>query len=157
MGSHLGQIEEVQLPTLKNKSVDHRAGDMIGTKGLPTSLEKLEATFKGTGFFKEFYTLCANPLKLVTLQVRANLQQFGGQGLEAEVPVIVYLKGWFPERKIGTLKNQDPAKPEYKMEVSYYKLVVDGEDLDEVDIDNHIWKVDGEDLLATFRTNLGLA
>jgi P2 family phage contractile tail tube protein len=153
----LGQFEEVTLPEIKNKSVDHRAGDMIGTRTLPTSLEKMEATLKGTGLYEDFYILIADPDQMVSLQVRANLKKFDGQGLAAEVPVVVYLKGWFPSRKAGTLKNQDPAKPEYKMELSYYKLVVDGAELEEVDVDNHIHRVNGVDLLAQFRSNLGLS
>jgi len=41
--------------------------------------------------------------------------------------------------------------------VSAMELTVDGRQLKKIDIDNYIWQVDGVDLLADFRANLGIS
>ena len=55
------------------------------------------------------------------------------------------------------LKQGEGANSEYKMEVIAVKLVVDGREIRDIDIDNYIWRVNGIDLLEEFRKNLGIA
>jgi len=154
--SFLGQFAEVTFPELKHKMIEHKGGDMIGTKRVPTSLEAMEATFKANGFYEDFNILTANPNAVISLQVRGNQRIMDGTGVQADVPVVLYLRGTFSDRKLGSFKQGDGTQPEYKMEVSYYRLVVNGVDQEEVDIDNSIHVVGGVDLLAQFRDNLGL-
>ena len=121
------------------------------------SLDPMEATFKATGFNSNFDAMASSPYTEIGLQIRANLCVARGQGKAEGKPVKMELKGWFSSAKVGSFKQGEGAACEYKMEVIAMKLEVDGRELKEVDIDNHIWKVDGVDLLADFRKNLGIA
>jgi P2 family phage contractile tail tube protein len=157
-GALFGKFDEITVPEVKIKTQEQKATDMIGTRRLPgLSLDPLEATFKAQGFNTDFHALTANPFSEVGLQVRSNQLTARGQGRAACAAVKLELKGWFSSAKEGALKQGEGAQCEYKMEVHAMKLTVDGRDVKEIDVDNYIWKVDGKDLLADFRKNLGIA
>lgn len=155
-GSFLGAVASVMLPEVKHKTIEHKAGDLIGTPKLPGALEALQATVKMNGLYEDFHALTGNPNTTVRLMVRANQKVRTGAGSTVDEPVIVYLRGWFSSRKVGELKSSEGTNPEYMMEVSYYRLSVAGVDVEEVDIENSVHRVNGTDLLATFRANLGI-
>jgi P2 family phage contractile tail tube protein len=157
-GAMYGKFDEITVPEIKAKAQENKPTDGIGTRRLPgISLEPLEATFKAQGFNPDFHALTANPFKEVGLQVRSNRLTARGVGKADAVPVRLDLKGWFSSAKEGAFKQGEGAQCEYKMEVTALKLVVDGREIKEIDIDNYIWKVDGQDLLADIRKNLGIS
>jgi P2 family phage contractile tail tube protein len=157
-GAMYGKFDEITVPEIKNKIQENKPTDGIGTRRLPgISLDPMEATFKATGFNPDFHAMAAVPFKEVGLQIRANLLTARGQGQAAGKAVKMELKGWFSSSKEGAFKQGEGAQCEYKMEVIAMKLEVDGREIKEVDIDNYIWRVDGVDLLADFRKNLGIA
>jgi len=41
------------------------------------------------------------------------------------------------------------------MSVNYAKLIVDGEEIFEIDVLENIYKVEGVDILETYRNNIG--
>lgn len=153
---YIGQFAEVTFPVLKHKMIEHKAGDMLGVKRVATAMEAMTSTLKSAGFYEDFNFLTADPNQLVSLQVRGNQRVLDGTGVVVDVPVVLYMRGTFSERKLGSFKQGEGAMPEYTMEVSYYKLVINGVDQEEVDVDNSIHKVGGVDLLAQFRDNLGI-
>ena len=52
-------------------------------------------------------------------------------------------------------KPQDNAEYETTMSVNYAKLIVDGEEIFEIDVLENIYKVEGVDILETYRNNIG--
>jgi P2 family phage contractile tail tube protein len=157
-GALYGKFDEITVPEVKVKTQEQKATDMIGTRRLPgISLDPLEATFKAQGFNTDFHALTANPFNEIGLQVRSNQLTARGQGRATCAAVKLELRGWFSSAKEGALKQGEGAQCEYKLEVHALKLTVDGREIKEIDIDNYVWKVDGEDLLADFRKNLGIA
>jgi hypothetical protein len=156
-GSYLGAMASITLPDVKHKAIEHKAGDLIGTPKLPGAMEPLTAVIKMNGMYEDFHALTANPNKTVSLMVRANQKSRDGYGNTTDEPVAVYLRGWFSGRKVGELKSSEGSNPEYTMEVTYYRLVVNSADVEEVDIENSIHRVGGEDILAAFRANLGIS
>lgn len=150
-----GMFTEVTVPEVKHKANEHKAGDMIGTRRVSGPLEAMECTLKSDGFYPEMHGLFSDPDAELKIQVRANLKRYAG-GRSVDVPVSMDLVGWCSNNKVGTLQAQDYAKPEYKIEVHYFALRVDGVEIQAVDIDNHIHRVSGKDLLAQFRSNLGV-
>jgi P2 family phage contractile tail tube protein len=157
-GALFGKFDEITVPEVKIKTQEQKATDMIGTRRLPgISLDPLEATFKAQGFNPDFHALTANPFKEIGLQIRSNLLRARGQGIAGSAAVQLNLSGWFSSAKEGVLKQGEGAQCEYKMEVHAFKLTVDGREIKEVDIDNYIWRVDGKDILADVRKNLGLS
>jgi len=156
-GAMYGKFEEITVPEVKNKVQESKPTDAIGTRRLPgLSLDPMEVTFKAVGFKADFHAMASNPYEEVSLQIRSNLMTAGG-GKAQHKPVRMDLRGWFSSAKEGALKQGEGASCEYKMEVHAMKLVVDGKDIKEIDIDNYIWRVNGADLLAAFRANLGIA
>jgi P2 family phage contractile tail tube protein len=154
--SHVGKFSEVTVPEVKHKAQDHKSGDMIGTRRVSGPLEAMECTLKADGFYPDFHIQACDPDTELKLQVRCNLKTYSG-GKAQDVPVSMDLVCWCSSNKVGTLQSQDYAKPEYKMEVSYFCLTVDGAEVQCIDVDNAVHRVNGEDLLAQFRTNLGLS
>jgi P2 family phage contractile tail tube protein len=157
-GAMYGKFDEITVPEIKNKAQENKPTDGIGTRRLPgLSIDPMEATFKAQGFNTDFHAMAANPYKEVGLQVRSNrvVTRNGGK-LDAE-GVRLDLRGWFSSAKEGSFKQGEGAQCEYKMEVTALKLVVDGREIKEIDIDNYIWKVNGEDIIADIRANLGIS
>ena len=154
-GPFVGQFAEVTVPEIKHKALEHKTGDMIGTRRVPGPMEAMECTLKPDGFYPLFHASMSDPDRMVRLQVRCNLKVSEG-GKTSNVAVRMDIAGWCSADKVGTLQAQDYAKPEYKLEVHYFSLLVEGIEIQTIDIDNHIHRVNGRDLLAEFRSNLGV-
>lgn len=153
--SFLGRAEEVELPNIKHKMVEHKALGMVGTIEAWSGIEKMEAKFKWSSFYKEILGKAANPFKAVSVQVRGSLETYTPAGRVSEVPVVVFLTGQFDSIPAGNYKQHDNVEITNGMTVSYCKIVVDGSTVVEFDAFANIYKADGEDLLATYRANIG--
>ena len=155
--SLLGQAEEVKLPDMASKMSEHKALGMVAGMELFAGIEKMVAEFKWSSYFADTMVATANPFNAVDMQVRSSLRTFGGSGeVTSETPVVVYLKGTFTQSGTGTFKQHDPTDIPSKMSVKYMRQVVNGREILEIDVMNNIFKVDGVDLLETYRTNLGI-
>lgn len=154
--SLLGRAEEITLPDVKYKESDHKALGMFGEMGFTSGMEKLTAKIKWNSFYPEVLKKTANPFKAIKLQVRGNMEIYEGADRVNQVPVVVYLTVRSKGTPLGTFKAQDNVEGETEFSVSYYKQDIAGETITEVDVEANIWMVDGEDLLATYRTNLGI-
>lgn len=154
--SYLGKVKEVTLPEIKQKMNEQKALGMFGTKKVPAGFEAMEAKLKWAAWLPEIIKKAANPFVQVDMQIRGNYEVFGAFGIEAEKPAICYLKGTFENIPLGTIQPNEGIEVETSLSVSYIKMVVDGQELFEIDIDNNIYVVDGVDLLQQFRANLGV-
>jgi hypothetical protein len=105
--------------------------------------------------YPEVLKKAANPFKAVQVQARASLETYNSMGKLAEVPAVAYLIGTFKEFPLGNFKPQDNAEYETTMSVNYAKLIVGGEEIFEIDVLENIYKVEGVDILETYRNNIG--
>lgn len=153
--SFLGRAEEVTLPKVQAKMVEHKALGMFGVIETAAGIEKMEAKIKWSSLYPEVIGEAANPYKSVSIQVRASLETHDSTGRIAEVPVVAFMTAQFKQFPGVGFKHQDNAEVETELTVSYYKLTIDGKDYIEVDAFANIWKVEGEDILAQYRTNIG--
>lgn len=151
----LGRAEEIQLPQIKHKMVEHKALGMVGSAEFFAGIDKLESKIKWNSLYTEVLKKAANPFKSVQIQARASLETYNSMGKLAEVPAIAYISGTFKEFPLGTFKPQDNAEYETTMSVNYAKLVVAGEEIFEIDVLENIYKVGGIDVLAVYRANIG--
>ena len=151
----LGRAEEIQLPQIKHKMADHKALGMVGSAEFFAGIDKLECKIKWNSLYTEVLKKAANPFVAVQIQARASLETYNNMGKLAEVPAIAYISGTFKEFPLGTLKPQENAEYETTMSVNYAKLIVAGEEIFEIDVLENIYKVDGVDVLTTFRLNTG--
>lgn len=151
----LGRAEEIQLPQIKHKMADHKALGMAGSAEFFAGIDKLECKIKWNALYPEVLKKAANPFLAVQIQARASLETYNNMGRLAEVPAVAYVSGTFKEFPLGNLKPQENAEYETTMSVNYAKLVVDGDEIFEIDVLENIYKVDGVDVLSTYRINIG--
>lgn len=153
--SFLGKAEEIKLPDVAVSMVEHKALGLVGKVELPSGIEKMEATIKWNSLYDEVLKKAANPYQPVQLQARFSLETYAGGGRIKEVPGVVFLTGTFKKFPLGGFKQHDNVEAETALNITYIRLVVDGKDIVEVDALANIYKVDGVDLLAQYRQNVG--
>jgi uncharacterized protein len=152
----LGRCEEASLPEIKWMTDKHKALGLIAQNEYPTQMEGMKAKFKWSSLYPEVFALVADPTKMLRLQVYGSIQVYTGVQLTAEIPVVCFLRGWFNSQKTGDYKAGANVETESEMSVVYYKMVVDGATVLEVDTEANVYAVNGDDKLATLRANLGL-
>lgn len=154
--SLLGIASEFTLPDIVMITEDHQGLGMIGKLEIPTgSIDKLSAKVKWQAFYPDIYAQGANPFTARKLQMRASVNTHAAGGLIAETPLVVVLTARWKKVPGGAYGAAKQPELESELSVSYMKITHDGVDLVELDVDNNVWKVNGEDILATYRKNLG--
>lgn len=152
----LGRAEEVKLPSVKNKTSDHKALGMFSEIKLPTGgLEPMECEYNWVSVYPEVSREISDPRKSVTMQVRATIEAYTSRGFTAEMPLVATITGPFTETGLGGFKQNESVKTTSKQAVWYYKLEIDGETVYEIDVFANIRKVAGADVLARFRQIVG--
>lgn len=154
--SLLGMAEEITLPELNGKMADHKALGMIGHLEFWAGLDKMEAKVKWNSFYPSVMRKSADPTKAVKLQVRSSLESFDSSGRTAQQSVVCYITGMFKKHPGGAFKQHDNVELENTLNVSYIKLEIAGSVIYEVDVLANIYRVDGVDIMATYRSNLGI-
>jgi hypothetical protein len=152
----LGRAEEVDLPDVKAKMADHKPLGLQGIMELPSGFDKMEASFKWNSYYPDVLSVIPNIYSTVSIQVRASVETWDPTGRSAESAMVVFLNGTFKEWSGGKFKQQDNVDLPSKMNVLYIKQVLNGQELYEIDILNNIYIVNGVDLLANYRANLGV-
>lgn len=152
-----GLASEVTCPTIAAIMSDYKALGMIGSVELFSGFDKLESTVKWTYPDNDAQKAFANFLKPLDIMVRSNRVEYEGGAITEEVPVVIYMRGNSKQFQGGTFKTKEDTELENTVSLTYFKLEVDGEEIIEVDVLNNIYKVDGVDLLATRRENLGIS
>lgn len=154
--SLLGRAEEVNLPNLDAKMVEHKALGMVGTADFFAGFNKLEASIKWNALYQDVLQQVNNPFRAMAIQVRASIESYDpAAGRTAEVPAIIYLRGTFKNFPTGIFKQHDNVEVSSMMSVNYMKMEINGQAVVEFDVLANIYKANGEDLLAQYRTNLG--
>lgn len=153
--NHCGKSDEVKLPDVVQKMIEHKGLGMIGTIELPSGLDKMAMTIKWSSMYKDVMKAEGNPYAANSLQLRGSLETWGAAGRSSEVPVVAFVKGTFKKFPGGVFKMGENVERESEMAVSYFKLTVAGEDIIEVDFFANIYKVGGVDVVAKFNQNLG--
>lgn len=151
--SWLGLCPEVDLPELARKLDEYRGGGMEGPVAVDMGQEKLEAGFT-TGFDGRIFR------KYAATKADAILLRFAGSWQRDDVgdvsAVEVVMRGRIAKIEALNAKAGDDSPVKVKMALTYYKLVMDGETLIEIDLLNFIHNVNGEDMLAAHRSALGI-
>lgn len=153
--SLLGRGEEVSLPDIKFKKAEHKALGMIGSPEFFAGIDKMEAKIKWNSFYDDVLKKFANPFKSLSLQVRASVEEHGVPGRISEKPLVAFITCQSSNFPGGNFKQHDNVELESNLTVTYYKLVIDGKDIVEIDIMSNIYKVEGVDMLANYRANIG--
>ena len=154
-GNFIGRAKEVQVPEAAYKFVDHEALGMVGMTELFAGIEKMECTVQWNAPYADALKKLTNPNQPVLMQVRANMRESNSAGLVGEVPVICTMSVVAKNIPGFNFKQHENVELETKLNVTYYKLEIDGEAVTEIDVLANIFKVDGVDLLANYKRNIG--
>lgn len=151
----VGRASQIVLPNITAVTEEHKALGMPGSVEFLMGLAKLEAKIKWEGFYAE-YIATSDFMTAHKLQVRANVQTFGPGGLEEEKPLVVKMTGTFKDKPLGTFAPQTSVNFEDAIALTYIEQSLDGKELLAYDPVRAIWRVNGKDMLAKYRANLGI-
>jgi uncharacterized protein len=151
----LARASEITLPNIKDVMADHKGLGMFGKAQVPSGIDMMEMTIKWVAPNRDVMVAFSDPRQAPILQCRGSLETHNSAGLLSEVPVVAEFVGRRMEHNLGSAKKNEPVEPETKLAVTYYKLTIDGEEIMEIDVLENIYKVDGVDILATYRRNVG--
>lgn len=154
--SLLGRAEEVSLPVIKQIMAEHKALGMNGKFELPAGVDKLEARIKWNSFYYDVLVKAGNPNQAVQLQARSSMKVHTSTGVVAEQPVVVHMTASFKDLPTGNFKQHDNVELESNLNVTYCKLVINNVEVVEIDVLANVHKVNGVDVLAQYRANLGI-
>lgn len=152
--SHLGIATEVTLPKMARKMEGFRAAGMDGEVDVDMGQEKIELEYTLGGVV----ALAIGGFGLTTHD--GKLVRFAG-AYQADdtgqvIPVEIVVRGRHQEIDMGNAKPGADTEHKYKMSCSYYKLIVNGREVIEIDIVNMVFRVNGVDRLAAQRAAIGL-
>jgi P2 family phage contractile tail tube protein len=152
----LGTAKEIELPEAAFKFADHEALGMVGMTEFFAGLEKMESKITWNSFYPESTAFVYNPTQPRSFQVRASLEKFEAGGRTAEDSFVVYLTAAFKNAPAGKFAQHENVDFESNLAVYYMKIEVNSEEQVEIDLLSNIYRVAGVDIMANYRTNLGI-
>ena len=153
--SLVGTVKEIELPEIEWDSVDHETIALFGTPQYAGKLQGMETTITWTGYSPELAAAAANPYQGIKLQLRGNFGEYKADGKSADKALKIDLGGRVLMNGVGTYSPGEFER-ETKLAVDYIKETWDGTALYEISINPPIYRVNGKDILAGMRKNLGL-
>lgn len=151
-----GSVSEMDLPEITAAMQDHNVLGLNGKVELPTGLDKMEATLRFNSIYPEFAGKLADVFTSRTIQIRSSQDVFSGASRTEERPFVCFLRGTPKAQALGNFAQNSFEGNEVTLNVTYIKLVINRVEIMEIDVLNNIYKVNGKDLLAQYRANLGL-
>ncbi|BAA36250.1 phage major tail tube protein [Pseudomonas aeruginosa] len=155
-GSYQGVVKSCTLPPLARKMEAFRGGGMNGPVKADLGFDddgiQFEWTLGGLDLtaLKQYGAVSANG---VMLRFAGSFQQ-DDTGEVTSVEIVV--RGRHETIEMGDAQPGEDTEHKITTTCSYYKLVVNGEEVIEIDLLNFVEKVNGKDLLEAQRKAIGL-
>lgn len=152
--SQIGTANEVALTKLTRKLEEFRAAGMNGPVSADLGMEKMEIEHTYGGFMREVYAQWgATRVDGILLRFAGAYQRDDTGDVDA---VEIVVRGRHSEIDAGNAKAGDDTTFKVTSQLSYYKLVINGATVVEIDLLNMIEIIDGVDMLAAHRAAIGL-
>lgn len=152
--NYMGEIPEVTLPKLTRQLEEYRSGGMGLPIKLDLGMEALSAELKAAGYIAELLSgFGAAEVDATMLRFAGALQSDDTGGVQA---LEVVMRGRIGEVDMGTAKAGEVTEITYSYELAYYKLVLNGAVLIEIDAANMVETVNGVDRKSAVRAALGV-
>lgn len=148
--SYAGRVLEGQLPELKMTTADHRGGGMDGTIAVDMGLEKMQANITLADWIPELIKMSGTNQRMTFRPGAMGQHDFSADSYVAT------LGGWFSVVNFADLKPGNDAPLKLTFEVDYYRLLKDGDELFEIDIEAGKRVIGGTDQLAGIRAAMGI-
>lgn len=150
---YAGQIEEFTPPKITLKTEEFRGGGMDAPIELTMGMEKLEASFTLLAVDRDILRMWdVAEGRVVPFTAREALESYDG----TVTPVVHTMRGKIREIDHGTIKPGDKGTLKITLAVSYYKLQHGPDVVQEIDIENMVRVINGQDTMAAQRAALGL-
>ena len=151
----LGKAGEFKLPEFEIGQDEYKALGMVGTIKLPNGVEALEGEITWNSLYPEVAAKANHPFKAAQLMVRSNLQTFDARGLVKEVAVVTTVTATFSKLGLGGLKPREKSEQASTYQATEIRQMVDGRETLYYNAFKNIYRVDGVDVLAQMRKNIG--
>ncbi|MFZ6640785.1 phage major tail tube protein [Undibacterium sp. TC4M20W] len=152
--NYLGLVPELTLPKLSRKMEEYIAGGMSGPIEVDYHTEKIEFDWTAGGLLVDAL------LQYGAVTHNAVQLRFAGAYQNddtAEVTAVeIVVRGRHKEIEMGSAKMADKSDQKYKTTCSYYKLIINGQDIIEIDFINGVEIVGGIDRRAELRAAIGM-
>src|SRR4051812_26066111 len=89
--SYMGRAEEVTLPDVQPKMVDHKGLGMVGESELPGGLQKMSAKIKWNAVYEDVMKQTHNPFETVRIQIRSSMETYEGGSRTEQKPIVVFM------------------------------------------------------------------
>jgi len=142
--SLLGKAKEFKLPDIEFEFIEHKGLGLHGTIKLPAGLNAMEGEVIWDSFYPE-----------VQLMARSNVQVFDSRGLAAEEALVTIMNVAFNKTTGGSLKNKEATEHSDSFQIMSIKQTLAGKEILFVDVLANIYRVNGQDVLQKYRTNIG--
>lgn len=149
----IGETESVELPKLGRVMEAFRAGGMGGPIDLDMGNEAIEATITMAGVVRRALSGYAQPRADGTQLRFVGAYRSGSTAAPQAVEAV--LRGRYKEVELGAQKAGDKGEHKIKFTATYYKLVIDGQTMIEIDLINGKTVVDGVDRDLEMRALIG--
>lgn len=153
--THAGRVSECKMPTIENEMQEHDALGMSFTVSLPAKFKEMEVEMTWNAVYREAENKILNPFKGVALQLRSNVRVYNAGGLVDELPLVTFMTVQFYSNDMGSLNMKDALNRPVKGKVLSFRQVLDGRETLFADPWNNVFRVNGEDILAKMRKNIG--
>jgi P2 family phage contractile tail tube protein len=152
--NYLGLVPELTLPKLSRKMEEYIAGGMSGPIEVDYHTEKIEFDWTAGGLLvdalMQYGAVTHNAVQLRFAGAYQNDDT-------AEVTAVeIVVRGRHKEIEMGNVKMADKGDQKYKTTCSYYKLIINGQDIIEIDFINGVEIVGGIDRRAELRAAIGM-
>lgn len=154
---YAGVCTELRLPNLQIKTEEFRAGGLDGPVPIDMGTEKLECEIT----LAEYDPLMLaqwgfNAGGAVALTARGAMAGAPlGTAPTVPVPIVVQMRGRITQYDLGTWKAGEKVEIKTTVFCTYVRVLVSEIEIIEIDIENMIRKVRGEDQLAGIRAAIG--
>jgi P2 family phage contractile tail tube protein len=150
---YAGQVEEFNPPKLTLTTEEFRAGGMDLPVELSMGMETLKADFSLISYDRDVLAIFGVVEgAFVPFVLREALQSFDG----TTKAVVHTMRGKIISLDPGTSKPGEAPRLKAELSLVYYKLVHDGALIHEIDAENMVRIINGNDALAGQRSALGI-
>lgn len=148
-----GIVDEVTPPKLTLKTEEHQAGGMDAPIDLALGMEKMTADFTLSSYDEDTLGLFGIVDGAYTpLNFKGALSGDAGK----ITPLEISMRGLITELDMGTAKVGDKTQMKFAVSLRYYKLVLGGKVIHEIDVEGMKRIINGVDQLVAERLALGL-
>lgn len=149
-----GQIPELTLPELARRMVEYEGGGMEGPIEVDQGNELQTFEWTAGGMIVDIYESYGSPIHdAAMLRMTGSYESDEDGGI---IPVEIVMRGRHKTISMGDASKGDNNQISVTTTLSYFKLIVDGEEVIERDVPGFIFKVRGKDRLAERRAALGV-